>query len=1116
MGITRITSSDSNKGSSLTMVEEAAQNGFGPKDFSAAFNGSTTAERHGASSNRRPVDPAVAVRKERVGDSDSRRVPSVPNTVLVENVVSGVSSAISMCSRGVPPAWHARAGVAVNMNLVRRDSRTGEESKVIDCNSELGHNKKSKAGIHVEYTRMARDGVLRFPSDEMKMFDEDIELDHSDKTKTGIHVEYTRMAKDGVMRLPRYIVPFKKRPLPEKGPVLEQQGNNASSDVDADVLTKRRVRDKLTKLNHPVRSQAKTDLITKQRIKDEMDRLNHPTRNQADTDFITKQHIKNEMSSMNRPVSSQVDTDLITKQQIKDEMSRLNHPVRSQVDIALIAKQKIKDEMSRMNHPVRSQVDTDFITKQRIREEMDRLNQPIRSQVDTDLITKQQIKNEMSRMNRPVRSQVDTDLITKQRIQEEMDRLNPPVRSQTDTDLITKQQIKDEMDMLNHPRGIATLDGDMISKQRLRDDLGRLNYQGMGRGRDGSDIINKNWIRREMDRLINPKNQSVELVQEQGHAFAPVDAATLSKQRISAEFTQMENINQRFSQTRYPRTGSTPLQEDGIDFNDSTKQSILAEYGLMEMLVHPQEEPRVMSSENHLALEMEVLHSHSQEQEAFPFSVPRPLSSSLCSRPGAYPVQGPLDRGDHAYGGMNPSLRNSMNSYNAREEALERSIPVWDESWDESHRIVEAEIVPDSPCERCELFMDEPPHPGATHWQGGRARDEVIEATIMPDGGSSRKRQLRYYVLPCMLCLAVVGAISTFIFLGSRSGSQSSTAITASIANVTETVSTITYNPPVLYLPFQDDLPKAVLNPIEDPDTPFYQANKWMVNDPYLDQYTPQRQRQRFYMALWYYTFNGDKWTHTDNWLSYFHSECSWWSNKEPEHNRYDSDRPVCDEGSNLLKFNLAANNLEGPHPFVSDFIPSIRSYNMANNKIYGDIPASVKLPELDVFIMSNNAFEGTTIDDGGFVAVTMRIIKTDGNQLFGYHAPLWDFLPLLEVLDNTGNRYDGTISGSLGGLTRVKELRNGQNLFEGPIPSELGLLTTLEAMDFGGNFDMNGAIPEELGFLTALTFLNVSNTAITGEIPPALCARERDNKMEIVADCDQVICCSSVSDLFN
>ena len=759
-------------------------------------------------------------------------------------------------------------------------------------------------------------------------------------------------------------------------------------------------------------------------------------------------------------------------------------------------------------------MDADLITKQRIHEEIDRLNHPVRNQADADMISKQQIKHEMDRLNQPTRSQADTDLITKHWIQVEMDRLNPPARSQTEAEMISKRKLHEEIDKLNHPRGAATLDGNIISKQKLRDDIRRLNYSGTGRGHKGSGSTTKSRVLQEMDRLANPNNQSIGHVQEQGYAFAPADPVTMSKQRISAEFTEIDNVTQRVSRTRYPRTRSTPLHEDGTDSNDPVKQSILAEYGLLDRFLRPEGEPRVLSSERHAALELEGFHSQSQEPDPLSSSLSISLSSSRRSQPGAYPVRsGPLGRGDHAYERMRFSRRNSLSSYNDREDAVGRNIP----AWDESHRIEEAEVVPDSPCEQCEVFLDEQPHldPSEAHWQRNGARQEVIEATIMPDEGSSRKRQFQYYVLPYMLCLAILGATITFIVFGNGSGPQSSSVITAGKQNITETISTVTYNPPVLYLPFQDDLPKAVLNPIQDSDSPYYQANKWMVNDPYLGQYTLQRQRQRFYMVLWYYSFNGDKWTHTDNWLSYIHSECSWWSNKEPEHNRYDSDRPVCDEDSNLLKFNLAANNLEGPHPIVSHFIPSIRSYNMANNKIYGDIPASVRLPELDVFIMSNNAFEGTTIDDGGFVAVKMRVIKTDGNQLFGFHAPLWEFLPLLEVLDNSGNRYDGPISGNLGELKHLLELRNGQNLFEGPIPSELGLLTTLEAMSFAGNLDMNGAIPEELGSLTALTLLNVSNTAITGEIPPALCARERDNKTVIVADCDQVICCSSVSDLF-
>ena len=280
------------------MADEAAQNGSGPNDFAAAFNGSAAADLGGADSARRPVDSAMATRKQRMDDNDSGDVPSLPKTVLTEDVVSGVSSVLSMYSRGVPAAWHDGVGVAVNLKLVHRDRKTAEESKTIDRNRESGHHKKKKAGIHVEYTRMARDGVLRFPSQEMTILDEDVELGHHDITKTGIHVEHTRMAKDGVLRLPSHTRPSKTRPLPEKRRAVKQQGNNTSSDIDADVLIKRRIPDTLTSLNHPATSQRDTD---------EIDRLNQPTRRQEESDLINKQRIQEEIDKIRKPSCREID-----------------------------------------------------------------------------------------------------------------------------------------------------------------------------------------------------------------------------------------------------------------------------------------------------------------------------------------------------------------------------------------------------------------------------------------------------------------------------------------------------------------------------------------------------------------------------------------------------------------------------------------------------------------------------------------------------------------------------------------------------------------------------------------------------------------------------------------
>ncbi|KAM3223099.1 hypothetical protein P3L10_022369 [Capsicum annuum] len=85
----------------------------------------------------------------------------------------------------------------------------------------------------------------------------------------------------------------------------------------------------------------------------------------------------------------------------------------------------------------------------------------------------------------------------------------------------------------------------------------------------------------------------------------------------------------------------------------------------------------------------------------------------------------------------------------------------------------------------------------------------------------------------------------------------------------------------------------------------------------------------------------------------------------------------------------------------------------------------------------------------------------------------LWS-LTFLDDLNLAQNYLTGTLSPSIGNLTRMKWLGDSK---------ELGLLTELQSLSFGTN-NFSGPLPSELGDLTKLTQIYINSAGVGGPIP--------------------------------
>ncbi|XP_060670419.1 probable LRR receptor-like serine/threonine-protein kinase At1g56140 [Ziziphus jujuba] len=94
----------------------------------------------------------------------------------------------------------------------------------------------------------------------------------------------------------------------------------------------------------------------------------------------------------------------------------------------------------------------------------------------------------------------------------------------------------------------------------------------------------------------------------------------------------------------------------------------------------------------------------------------------------------------------------------------------------------------------------------------------------------------------------------------------------------------------------------------------------------------------------------------------------------------------------------------------------------------------------------------------------------------------LWT-LSYLFHLDLSKNYLSGSLSPSIGNLTRLKYLNVGTNALSGELPKEMGKLMNLLFLSIAENY-FSGPLPSELGNLSKLQELYINSSGVSGEIP--------------------------------
>ncbi|KAB2086602.1 hypothetical protein ES319_A04G043700v1 [Gossypium barbadense] len=194
---------------------------------------------------------------------------------------------------------------------------------------------------------------------------------------------------------------------------------------------------------------------------------------------------------------------------------------------------------------------------------------------------------------------------------------------------------------------------------------------------------------------------------------------------------------------------------------------------------------------------------------------------------------------------------------------------------------------------------------------------------------------------------------------------------------------------------------------------------------------------------------------------------------------------------SNLKNLSLSYNQFMGIIPRNIGNLTRLQELYLGSNNLEGQIPEEIG-NLLDLELLNLKAIKGLTgqIPTLTFNISSLKTINLSNNSLSGNLPPITN-VPKLETLLLWGNKLSGNIPNSISNASMLKNLDLGDNLFSGPIPKMLASLKHLEVLLIHDNNLITGsATDHEWNFLSSLTNcknlrkISVSGNPLSGVLP--------------------------------
>ncbi|CAB9497086.1 LRR receptor-like serine threonine-protein kinase [Seminavis robusta] len=389
-------------------------------------------------------------------------------------------------------------------------------------------------------------------------------------------------------------------------------------------------------------------------------------------------------------------------------------------------------------------------------------------------------------------------------------------------------------------------------------------------------------------------------------------------------------------------------------------------------------------------------------------------------------------------------------------------------------------------------------------------------------------------------CVVLVAVGVTVYLLQLQQQNANDEASSATMSQVASNTTTVSNEIETWNLDFV--VPNSTLHEIfqnnHNGTTPQYRAYQWMKQDPYLANYSPARQRQRFVMVTLYYATHGQDWLHqgggtisietdgslrpppppsgtrpmdtggigsgpppgepkndgsssvyinitSEPWLSYEHSECTWFSTASFRTHE------ACDENQTLTFLGVMQNNLQGSLPQELGLLTDLRAFELARNRIGGPLISQLgALTKLDRLHLFDNEMTGKVPSEIGRLRAMFKFGLLQNQFTGSLPAELFRLSNLGEI-KISWNFFTGRLPSDLGVHSkRLRDLQIPHNQFSGPIPSCIGLLTGLMSIILHEN-RFESSLPTELGNAKQLQRLLAPDNLLTGTLPSELAQLE-------------------------
>ncbi|XXG74662.1 hypothetical protein AAC387_Pa07g3325 [Persea americana] len=200
--------------------------------------------------------------------------------------------------------------------------------------------------------------------------------------------------------------------------------------------------------------------------------------------------------------------------------------------------------------------------------------------------------------------------------------------------------------------------------------------------------------------------------------------------------------------------------------------------------------------------------------------------------------------------------------------------------------------------------------------------------------------------------------------------------------------------------------------------------------------------------------------------------------------NQLSGNLSVIAKWGNPIEFlDLSHNQLTGYLPEATSQFLRLNYFNLSRNSFVGDLPTVLtQYPKLTALDLSFNRFSGPLLTDL-LTSNTLHELHLQNNLLIGgiSFSPPLPSKSDLQVLDISGNQFNGTIAGEFGSFTNLQVLNISRNNFSGSVPYSISELNSLISLDISLN-QLTGSLPENLP--DSLVAFNASYNDLSGTVP--------------------------------